>query len=649
MMRVERLLRVCAWLVALPGLASLYPHLDLLPKALIPLLLVLAFHLDRKGEVPRRTGALLAGLTVLLFAFYLVRIPSQSLSIPVVNMAALVLAVRLVGEKTPRQLIQLIALSLFALAGSTLISIDMDFFLYLLMLLVLVPASLLLRCAETSCPGLSLSRLQLRRLLRYGLVLPAGSMVLMFFFFAILPRTSRPLWDFLNPEAQATVGFSETVEPGRSESLVTRGRLAFRVESPSLPQDQLYWRGNVLNEPQGGRWVRSAGHRPAPSRVAGGRIVEQTFYPEDRRGRVLFGLDLPQEMRQVRSDAQGDATFTRNRGQSLSRLYYGVRSRMGAQLMPTRGIDRDFYLRLPEEISPRIRALAARLDTPGGPRADLESLGDFFRKGGYRYSMESLPTGEDALARFLFETRAGHCEFFAGSFATLARLLRIPARLVGGYLGGEYNDLGGYYLVTEDMAHVWVEIHLEDEGWVRLDPSRFAVNSGAELLGSRGGNLSLWQRLWDGLDYAWGRAIIRFDLSSQVELLRFTSSGLKRLRGHLDPESLLYPALGGAAIATGAFLFWNLRFGPGPARRLERRYRRLLQKRLGDAARDPSLGLFDLARQSGIAEAMDFARLYADAIYRDRPLSRKQRRKLAALLRRIRRPREGGAAVGKSP
>ena len=63
--------------------------------------------------------------------------------------------------------------------------------------------------------------------------------------------------------------------------------------------------------------------------------------------------------------------------------------------------------------------------------------------------MTGLPTGEDALEKFLFESKQGNCEFFASSFALILRGAGVPARLVGGYLGGEYNELGGYFLVSE--------------------------------------------------------------------------------------------------------------------------------------------------------------------------------------------------------
>ena len=80
---------------------------------------------------------------------------------------------------------------------------------------------------------------------------------------------------------------------------------------------------------------------------------------------------------------------------------------------------------------------------------------------GLSYAATGLPTGADAVEKFLFDGKKGHCELFAVSFASALRLAGLPARLVGGYYGGDYNDMAGYYVITEERAHVWVEV------WIR--------------------------------------------------------------------------------------------------------------------------------------------------------------------------------------
>jgi len=154
----------------------------------------------------------------------------------------------------------------------------------------------------------------------------------------------------------------------------------------------------------------------------------------------------------------------------------------GADLRISNRSARDFYLVVPERISARTAAAAAQVAASGPGSAErLAALATFFRDRRLVYAQDDLPGGIDPVDTFLFEKRRGYCEFFAAAYVTLARLAGLPARLVGGYYGGEYNALGGYYLVTDDTAHVWVEV-LTDEGlWQRVDPSQWASNAGTVL------------------------------------------------------------------------------------------------------------------------------------------------------------------------
>jgi transglutaminase-like putative cysteine protease len=93
----------------------------------------------------------------------------------------------------------------------------------------------------------------------------------------------------------------------------------------------------------------------------------------------------------------------------------------------------------------------------------------------------------DPIEDFVANHGTGHCEYFASALVIMLRSQKIPARLVTGFRGGEYNALGGYYQVTQSDAHAWVEAYLEPEdvakeappnsdlspagGWLRLDPT----------------------------------------------------------------------------------------------------------------------------------------------------------------------------------
>src|SRR5262249_11962532 len=89
----------------------------------------------------------------------------------------------------------------------------------------------------------------------------------------------------------------------------------------------------------------------------------------------------------------------------------------------------------------------------------------------FMYTLEPPKLGDDPVDQFLFETRSGFCEHYASAFTFLMRAADIPARIVTGYLGGETNPVDGYFVVRQSDAHAWTEVWLQDEGWVRVDPT----------------------------------------------------------------------------------------------------------------------------------------------------------------------------------
>lgn len=90
-----------------------------------------------------------------------------------------------------------------------------------------------------------------------------------------------------------------------------------------------------------------------------------------------------------------------------------------------------------------------------------------------------------ALDDFFFEGREGYCSFFAQSMATALRAIGVPAHVVTGYLGGEWNDFGQYWMIRNNMAHAWVDAYFPEVGWQRFDPTA------AVAPGLGGGNLQV--------------------------------------------------------------------------------------------------------------------------------------------------------------
>lgn len=632
MVTIRNLLDLVTYAACVLGVLPLYPYLELPAKALFPVGLLVGIACDRRqrylvGRVPATL------LSLLPFGFYATRLSLTQVVEPVVNVLVLLLAVRLVTEKSPRNYLQLLVLAISVLAGSSLLSLSPLFLPCLILVVTSVTIGLVLLTFHASDPQLRLPAGGLRPLLTVSLVLPVGSLLLMLVFFAVLPRTQYPLWHFLNPASTALSGFSDKVRPGAFARNASSSAPVFRAESEALGEEDLYWRGIVLNVvEEGNSWRREAPPGTEGVRLSGGRQVTQIIYPEVREDGYLFSLDPTDQISGLRAHSSADLVHRQRRYRKKPGSYRTV-ARLGGR-MQALGVKRDFYLQVPATISQRLRNTAAELAAGSADIATrITRTEAFFRAQNLSYATSDLPGPERPLEEFLFDKKRGYCEFFASSFALLLRLEGVPARLVGGYLGGNRNELAGYYSVTEDMAHVWVEA-LVDGNWRRIDPSRLAVNAASASFAGRGRPPN-WRRLLDAADYYWTRAVISYDLGKQLELVRGTAF---KLRG-LSTGRGLYRAIGWLlAVAAGLLAGgWLLRRLLVPEeQRLLSRFLKLLQRRLGIEGIPDHAGLQALAERAGDERCREFAAIYGGAVYRDRPLTAAERVRLRTLLRELR-------------
>jgi transglutaminase-like putative cysteine protease len=89
----------------------------------------------------------------------------------------------------------------------------------------------------------------------------------------------------------------------------------------------------------------------------------------------------------------------------------------------------------------------------------------------FTYSLQpALSQYSSPYAAFLFDTREGYCQHFAGAMAVLLRFNGIPSRVAVGFATGE-QDGQGQYVVSTNNAHAWVEAYFPTVGWVAFDPT----------------------------------------------------------------------------------------------------------------------------------------------------------------------------------
>lgn len=632
-MAIRALIAILSYAIALCGIIPLFPWLTLAPRLILVAAMAAGVWQERRGAWPLKNWALNAA-TVPVFLFYAAQVSRSNPVQPLVSGLAIMLAVRLLGEKSGRHHLQIHALALFCLAASSLFDLSPIFLVYLSLLLVLVAVALVLLCFHSHDRQIVLARTDLRRVLGAGLLLPLASLPLLLFFFPLLPRTPLPLWNFQTQPAARSTGFTDKVAPGDSPAIEESRQLTFRAELPRQAQTQLYWRGTVFNRIEGNRWRREA-EVPEERILYGPRRLPQVIYPEPGLATFLLALDAPATINAARAKRSPDGLFEQRVKPGGRRQHYAADSVVAGRLKVDGAIDRDFYLQLPAGIPAPIQALADGLRQRAASDSQLlELLEAHFQKGGYRYTMQGLPTGGRALEQFLFESKQGNCEFFASAFGLLARAAGLPSRLVGGYLGGEYNELGGYYLIREQLAHVWVEVFINDQGWLRVDPSSFAKNA-ASLWGQEPHRSLLLQlRLaLDALDHAWNRSVITYDFERQAEAARTVGKRLQALRPEAVLKLLLRPALllaGGTTIVV--LMVKRRRLWLSPEERVLRRFYRRLERECRIEVQRGRQGLFELAAMTGNQQVLEFVEIYAAAVYHDRALTKLELSRLREIL-----------------
>jgi len=409
--------------------------------------------------------------------------------------------------------------------------------------------------------------------------------------FLFFPRIAGHFWGAPSRE-QAATGLTEEMSPGDISELSVNDTVAFRVrfDGPVPPPNQRYWRGPVLSEFDGFTWSRARGQyflRPAVEYL--GEPVAYTITLEPTRQRMLFALDM---VREWPGDMAGQGwdfqlwtrepinAVVRYRAQSYPHYRAGVEP--GAAL-------RNHSLQLPPDRNPRTRALAVAMRAAAASdEAYVEAVLRMYREQAFYYTLTPPLLQRDSVDDFLFNTRRGFCGHFASSFTMLMRAAGIPARVVGGYQGGDWNPIGGYLIVRQSHAHAWSEVWLPGRGWTRIDPTAAvaperiergldaALPDGEPVAGRllRNSDL-LWQArlIWDNANARWNDWIVGYSPDSQEQLLESL--------GFENPDWRQLGLLLGAGLilsfaALSAWLAWDFR--PKPADAATRCYRRFASR-----------------------------------------------------------------------
>jgi hypothetical protein len=366
--------------------------------------------------------------------------------------------------------------------------------------------------------------------------------------FVLFPRINTGFRFDFRAVGSVGTGFSDRLSPGSVAALASSTEIAFRAEFPgstAAPPGSMYWRGAVMWHCDGMEWRApyvpvSISH--SARRSPAGNTIHQQITLAPHGARWMFALDRPFEVPPGAILARGNYLWSVQTIRKTRR--YEVASSVGAARKELTPGERREALEVPASISPAVRELAQSWATQNSnPRIIVNSALQFFGTQGFKYSLTPGEYGKNDLDQFLFHRRIGFCEHYAASFATLMRLAGIPARIVVGYLGGEYNDLGHFVLVRQADAHAWCEVWLPESGWTRVDPTTAVAPGRASLdlisfleRGSasdqmKAGRTAFVTRLarsalftdirlaWETLSYEWDTRILAYDADVQDVML----------------------------------------------------------------------------------------------------------------------------------
>lgn len=373
-----------------------------------------------------------------------------------------------------------------------------------------------------------------------AIILQALPMALVIF--VLFPRLEAPRWMWLADDNKALSGLSDTLEPGSISDLSLSDELVFRVRfDGDIPPPVLrYWRGAVYSQTDGVRWTTAANRNQSAQKLDfSGDAYQYTLLMEPQKQNWVFGLEMP---------ASFDTSLRRTHGFQLrsgkrpaDRAEYKIVSRPFYNTGPISPADYQENLQLPVAASDKQLALIKSLrgfEAP--PEQFIHNLLNHFKQEQFFYTLTPPLMPENPIDTFLFETRSGFCSHYATAFVYLLRIAKIPARVVGGYQGGEINKVGGFMEVRQADAHAWAEAWLENKGWVRFDPTAaiapervergvnvdLQIASGAVNFGPVIGDsaalswLKRSRQLWQSIDYNWQRWVINYNGANQMQFLQ---------------------------------------------------------------------------------------------------------------------------------
>jgi protein-glutamine gamma-glutamyltransferase len=582
-------------------------------------------------------------LSMVMIGLYFRRVWGRE---PGVSLLTVMVAAKLLEVRSTRDAMVVWCASAVLLVALTTFDQELVALLYTLAVLVALFGLLdVIHDANDNHPVAAHTRQALKRL---ALGVPIALVL-----FVLFPRLTGPMWGFAEGRIGRT-GLSDSMRMGQISELVKSDEVAFRVEfldtQPS--RDQLYWRGPVLDHyvidgaQESWRSIRQPPGQfvPLPENVPGFKPLRYAVTLQPHQERWLFALEVPASY--PKGGRLETTTFLNAAQQLVNRtpVREPVRYEVTSQLLdrfPGISLDRAHNtITGPSSLNPRARAWAQQQFEQAGrdPKAYVIAVLTHVRQDTFAYTTRPPLLESNVVDAFWFDTKRGFCEHYAGAFVFLMRAAGVPARVVTGYQGGEYNPQNNTLVVRQSEAHAWAEV-LIDGWWRRVDPTAAVAPQRIELdlssalpAGERSDYarsdsmvLRFARHSWDAFQHTYTAWLLGYDRTQQLRAL--DAIGL----GNLKPSQWI-----------GAMLLFSVA-AVGITLALYAAHERFARRRKGDVAETFWLRLVARLQKRGLALPANITPRSLDAFIARLPApERESLTRFASLIEKTRYANAGG-------
>lgn len=497
-------------------------------------LFAIAFVLAMLGFRPlarMRVGAVVVLLIIAAALFGLAFRGVLDLVVAAVSFASLVTAHRMLSSPEPSTDRQVLLASLLLIAGAAALAGELWYAACLLFFGVF--ACLALGLAVIEGPVERDEDLPLGPVLRQislgvGFALVGGVA-----FFVLFPRLS---WNVAARRATppllgGTTGMTDRVRLGGGGSIKTSARVVLRASlepDPGTSRLERYWVGRHFELFDGREWRGNGVAKPATaftmvSEPGRQRLVQRIELLPAYDSRTLVAIAQPVAFGSALAISTSGTVAAQLVEVAGEEVHFAIDANAYRYVASSREEDgttkalddaeRARTLALPDGLDPRVGQLAARVvGTDTSAERSARRLEQWLKRN-LSYTLDLPGDVDDPLTDFLFDRKEGHCEHFATALAVMLRTQGIPARLVGGFFGGE--RIGERYVVRAGDAHAWVEAWVDGRGWVMLDATPEAGRGNQPV--------ALMARLvdlYEKLEEVWRSRVVDYSILDQVGFVR---------------------------------------------------------------------------------------------------------------------------------